>query len=116
VVVTNPDGNRCIGIVACYCGDLWEGEKVIAPLRKFGAPLLTRFEPMPYGGLFAMFGPPMPNHRGYYMKGSSVPLLSDGAMDALIDSAEKLTSPYSQILLFRVHGIAARIGAGETAF
>lgn len=115
VVFTNPDGSRCIGIVACYCGDLWEGEKVLAPLRNFGTPLLSRFEPMPYSGLFTLFGPPMPNQRGYYMKGSSVPNLSDGAVDALMDSAGKLTSSFSQIILFHVHGAAAWIGVSETA-
>jgi FAD/FMN-containing dehydrogenase len=116
MIFTGPDGKPAIGVAACCCGDVSEGKEVIAPLRKFGSPFLQRFEPMPYSGLFSLFGPPLPNQRSYHMKGSGVPVLSDGAIDAILDSAESITSPFSQILLFTVHGAAARVGATETAF
>ena len=50
------------------------------------------------------------------MKGSGVKALSDEAIDALADSAEGMTSPFSQIIVLPVHGAATRVGATETAF
>jgi hypothetical protein len=116
-VLTPPgSGSPIIGMVACYCGDLSEAERVLAPLRKFGPPLADRMQPMPYAGLFALLDRGVPAGRSYYMKGGSIQELSDGVMDALVDSAEGLTSPYSQLALMPVHGAASRIGESETAF
>jgi FAD/FMN-containing dehydrogenase len=115
-VLTGPAGKPVIGILACYCGDLSEGERVLAPLRKFGPPLVDRIRPMPYAGLFALLDPSVPRGRRYHMKASAVKTLSDEVIDALVDSAQKLTSPYSNIALMPVHGAATRVGAGETAF
>jgi hypothetical protein len=115
-MLITPDGKPVIGILVCYCGDLSQGERVIAPLRKFGPPLVDRIRPMPYTGLFAMLDPSVPAGRHYYVKGGSLPALSDGAINALVDSAEDITSPYSQIAVMQFHGAASRIGEGETAF
>jgi hypothetical protein len=49
------------------------------------------------------------------VKGGGIQSLSDGAIDALVDSAEGMTSPYSQILMMPVHGAATRVGERETA-
>jgi hypothetical protein len=116
VILTSPNGNPVIGIAACYCGDLAEGERVLAPLRKFGPPLVDRIQPMPYAGLFAMFDPNTPAGRCYYVKGGSIKELSDEAIDALVASAQGMTSPYSHIALMLFHGAATRVGEGETAF
>ena len=37
--LTTLDGIPVIGVAGCYCGSLAEGEKALAPLRAFGAPL-----------------------------------------------------------------------------
>jgi hypothetical protein len=71
---------------------------------------------MPYAGLFALLDPSVPAGRFYYFKGSGIEALSDGAIDALVDSAEGMTSPYSQLVLMPVHGAATRVGESETAF
>jgi hypothetical protein len=115
-MLTTPDGKPVIGIMVCYCGDLSQGERVIAPLRKFGPPLVDLIRPMPYAGLFAMLDPSVPAGRHYYVKGGSLQALSDGAINALVDSAEDITSPYSQIAFMKFHGAASRVGASETAF
>jgi FAD/FMN-containing dehydrogenase len=115
-MLTTPDGKPVIGILVCYCGDLSQGERVLAPLRKFGPPLVDRIQPMPYAGLFAMLDPSVPAGRHYFVKGGSLQALSDGAIDALMDSAEGLTSSYSQIAMLPVHGAASRVSASETAF
>ncbi len=115
-MLTGRDGSPLIALVPCYCGDLAEGERVLAPLRKFGQPLIDEIGPKPFAGLFARIDPMLPAGRHYYVKGGSLPTLSDGAIDALVDSAEGLTSPYSQIFMAHVHGAASRVGVTETAF
>jgi FAD/FMN-containing dehydrogenase len=115
-MLTTPDGKPVIGILVCYCGDLSEGERVLAPLRKFGPPLIDRIQPMPYAGLFALLDSSVPAGRRYYVKGGSLPALSDGVINALVDSAEGLTSRYSQIAMMPVHGAASRVGESDTAF
>ena len=111
-----PTGIPVIGLGVCYCGDLAEGERVLAPLRKFGQPLFDGIQPMPYAGLFARIDPTVPAGRSYYVKGGAIPMLSDGAIEALVDSVEGRTSPHSHIFLTQVHGAATRVGPTETAF
>ena len=115
-MLTTPNGEPIIGILVCYCGDLSQGERVLAPLRKFGPPLIDRIRPMPYLELITMLDSSVPAGRHYYVKGGSLPALSNGAIEALVDSAEGLTSRYSQIAMLPVHGAASRVGASETAF
>ena len=40
-----PDGVPLVGVIPCYCGEIAEGERVLQPLRRFGAPVLTPFNP-----------------------------------------------------------------------
>jgi len=47
--MTSPEGMPMAGMALCYCGhDLNEGERLIAPLRAFGPPLVDMIGPMPY--------------------------------------------------------------------
>jgi FAD/FMN-containing dehydrogenase len=116
VAAGTPTGDQIVGLAACYCGDLAEGERALAPLRKFGQPLIDGIQPMPYAGLFARIDPMVPAGRSYYVKGGAIQTLSDGAIDALVDSIEGRTSPYSHVFLGPVHGAATRVGSTETAF
>jgi FAD/FMN-containing dehydrogenase len=116
VMKSAPDGNRVIAIAACYCGDLAEGERVLAPLRKFGPPIADLIQPMPYSGLFALVDEAFREGRSLYMKGTGVNALSDEAIDALVDSAEGMTSPLAQIFVMPVRGAASRVGVSDTAF
>ncbi len=116
-IIDRPAGDQVAALGTCYCGDLAEGERILAPLRKFGHPLMDGIRPMPYTGLFPPIDASVPGGRSYYVKGGgAVQTLSDGTIDALVDSIEGLTSPYSHIFLTPVHGAATRVGPAETAF
>ena len=47
-LVTTPDGVPACIAVACWCGDVAEGEQVLAPLRDFGPPIADMIQPMPF--------------------------------------------------------------------
>ncbi len=117
-VLAGPDGTPGIGIgiVIGYCGDLAAGERLVAPLRQLGAPTFDNIRPMLYGDLFDMVDRTYRAGRHYHGKGNGIPDLDDRAIDVLVESAETLTSPFSQVLLFYVHGAAARVGVSNTAF
>ncbi len=112
----DPTGRQVAALGACYCGDLEEGERVLAPLRALGEPLFDGIRRTPYAGLFAPIDASVPAGRSYYVKGGGIPTLSDGAVEALVDAVEARTSPHSRVYLTPVHGAATRVGATETAF
>jgi FAD/FMN-containing dehydrogenase len=114
--LASPSGIPVVALGACYCGELAEGERLLAPLRKFGQPLFDGIQRMPYAGLFERIDPTVPAGRSYYVKGGGIPTLSNGAIDALVDSVEGRTSPHSHVFLTSVHGAATRVGPTETAF
>ena len=52
----------------------------------------------------------------YYWKSSFLARLSDDAIDTMIGCFARCPTPMGQLLLEHVHGAAARIGVGDTAF
>ena len=116
IFATMPDGLAAVIIALCYCGPLDEGERVIAPVRNFGAPLVDLIQPMSYLDLTTMIDMTAPDGRCYYDKSSTLKgELSDEAIDTLIASASSFTSPFSQVLIPHVHGAACRIAPTATA-
>ncbi len=114
---TLPDGVPVFGIAGCYCGPLSEGEKVLKPLRTFGAPLADAFGPMSYVQLQGMFEAFFPPGRQVYTKSNFFREFSDDAMEALLEYVAKSPSPYTFApFLEHWHGAATRVPVTETAF
>jgi FAD/FMN-containing dehydrogenase len=113
---TIPTGLPTIAINLCYCGSLEEGERVVSPLRKFGAPLVDLIRPRSYLKMITQADVGAPSGRRYYEKASTLSDLSDEAIEAMVEYGTAYTSPFSQILIQHVHGAASRIGPTETAF
>ena len=47
VLMTGPDGNKACAIAVCYSGNVRMGEKIVAPLKSFGPPVMDMIGPMP---------------------------------------------------------------------
>ncbi len=115
-LATLPDGTPVVGIVACYNGPLEEGEKVIKPLRGFGQPLLNQFGPMPYVQVQHLLDSFTPEGHQYYEKAHFMTDIGDGAIDTLIDSYARTSSP-GNLLVFQQQGNAAnRVPREATAY
>ena len=41
-----PEGITAVAVIACYCGDLTEGEKVLKSLKSFSSPIVDMIQPM----------------------------------------------------------------------
>jgi len=100
----------------CYAGAVEEGEKVIAPLRRFGAPLLDLCAPKPFLVHQAMFDPTFPHGRWYYFRSRDVAELTDEVIDIAVEHALRIDSPHSGFPIFQLGGAIAAVGQDETAF
>lgn len=116
-LVTLPDVGPAVILMAGYFGDdLAEGERLLAPLRQFGPPLVDTVQPMAYPDFLALLDPIAPDGRNYYEPAYSVKQFSDAALDTLITWAGRMTSPFSAILIHHIHGAATRVAPDATAF
>jgi FAD/FMN-containing dehydrogenase len=108
---------RPVAVIAvCYAGRLEEGERVLAPLRGFGEPLVDTVGPTPYTTQQGMFDASVPHGLRYYWKSDYLGELSDAAIDTLIAHAWRAPSPMSYTIMFHLGGAIRRVGAAETAF
>ncbi len=115
-LLTAPDGNQVAAIASCYCGDLAEGERVLAPLRAFGAPLVDAMQPMPYTGMQGLLGPSFPWHNRNYWKSSYLNTLPDAAIDAIVEHANLCPSALSAVIVEYYGGAVSRVAPDATAF
>jgi hypothetical protein len=102
-----------IGIAVCHCGVIEAGERAVQPLRAFGPPLVDGIGLKPYVEHQTMFDAAQPAGRCNYWKTSYLRELSDAAIEVIVDSARRTTSPLSLLALYQLGG-AARLG--EAAF
>ncbi len=116
-LMTSPEGTPVVVIIASYIGDLAKGERLIAPLRKFGTPLADTIAPTSYVQLNTLFDAAVP-YGGVqrYWKSSFLSELGDELLNIMIARAAKMLSPMSMVLFFHMHGAAARVDRNATAF
>ena len=116
-LMTSHEGEPVAVIIASYIGDLAEGERAMAPLRKFGTPLADTIAPTSYVQLNTLFDAAVP-YGGVqrYWKSSFLDELGDQLLDIMVARAAKMLSPMSMVLFFHMHGAAARVDRDATAF
>ena len=116
-LMTSPDGAPIIALPIGYHGPLDEGARVLAPLRRLGTPLFDDVGPKTYVEVQTIFNPAVfPHGMQRYWKSSFLPHPPDAALDIALEYADQMASPHSMILLYLVHGAAARVPAEATAF
>jgi FAD/FMN-containing dehydrogenase len=113
VPMTSPDGAKVVAIGVCYDGPMAEGERLIAPVRRFGPPLEDQIRPMAYTELESMFDPAFPPGRQYYVKAHFLREISDEAIDIVIDHFGRVPSPLSLPFFQQTGGAMQR---GQTAY
>ncbi len=116
LLLTAPDGTPAVATVACYCGPLDQGEKVLKPLRTFSPLLADLIAPQPYVVMQTLFDGAWPPGRLYYHKGHNIRAISQGAVEILVKYAETMPTPVSSIYFQQVHGASSRVPASATAF
>jgi len=116
VLMTGPDGNKACGIAVTHVGDLAEGERVLAPLKQFGPPVLDAIGPMPYLAQQAVVEQAMPPNFHNYWKAEFISEVSADVIEHAVDAFTRVPSPISSILFFPIRGAASRVAVEATAF
>jgi len=62
-ILTLPDGNVVVALIPCYVGSLDEGERAIAPLRRFSSPVADTVAPIAYVAMQQLFDSAFPAWR-----------------------------------------------------
>jgi FAD/FMN-containing dehydrogenase len=116
-LLTSPDGAPVAAMLLGYNGPLEEGERVLAPARKWGQPLADMVGPMSYAARQAMLDAPGGVHGLHrYWRAAFTEQLTDGFIDMLVEAAGHFSSPLSALFLFNVHGAVTRVPGDVMAF
>jgi len=113
-----PDGSgaKLAAIMVCHAGSLEAGAEAVAPVKRFGAPVMDAIGPMPYTAVNSLFDAGFPRGALNYWKSNFLTALSDAAIDTMIERFAAAPSPMSGLLLEHFHGAATRVGPTEMAF
>lgn len=115
-VPKEAQGRPVCVLAAAHCGSTEVGERVLAPLRDFGPPVVDTMRTQPYRELQQSVDKMIPPGRIAYVKSDFLGPLDDRALQVLAGHHARATSPYSQILLHQMGGAISRVSADATAF
>jgi FAD/FMN-containing dehydrogenase len=103
-------------LALCYAGDLTQGERVIAPLRRFGTPLADLVMPMPYTALQSASDASYPDGQRNYWKSHYVDKITDDGIALLMDHAPRMPSAQSSFYFQHLGGAIGRPSQDAAAF
>jgi FAD/FMN-containing dehydrogenase len=116
-LLTSPEGHPVVALILGYNGPIADGEKVLAPARRFGRPVADLVGPMPYAARQTMLDDPNAVHGLHrYWRSAFTERITDELIDVVVDGAARFSSPMSALLFFYMHGAATRVPSAETAF
>lgn len=114
--LTSPDGEPVFAISACYVGSMNEGQLVLAPLRRFGPPLVDDIGPVAYTTSQAAGDAFFPIGLNYYWKSHFLEEIPGDAIEVTAAHFASVPSPRSLIAFQQFGGAISRVGPSETAF
>jgi FAD/FMN-containing dehydrogenase len=108
-------GRPACGIVFLYAGPAGEGEEAAQALRSLSEPDVDLVMPMPYTVVQQLLDAPNPPGRPQYWKSDNVRELTDPAIETLTEQANRVTSPFTIVILEAKGGAIARVPDEATA-
>jgi len=116
-VLTAPQGMPVAALILGYNGPVADGERVLAPARRFGKPIADVVGPMPYGARQRLLDEPNATHGIHrYWRSALTEQIPDALIDTIVASAASFSSPMSAFIFFYMHGAATRVAPTATAF
>jgi FAD/FMN-containing dehydrogenase len=108
-------GEPVVMVVPVWAGDLAEGQRAIAPLRRLGTPIADAVRPMPYLTVQSMMDAGNPRGMHYYWRSQRLPDLNEDVIDVVVARTEAIGAPLSYIAGFAVGGAVTRVHPDATA-
>jgi FAD/FMN-containing dehydrogenase len=115
-LLTTPDGDNVVAILAAWFGPIGEAERQMAPLRRFGAPVADLIDEITYPQLQTMIDAAAPAGLRRYWKSGYFPAIPDELIEVVLAHHARKTSPRSVVMMLHMHGKAARTAPDATAF
>jgi FAD/FMN-containing dehydrogenase len=115
-MTTAPSGVPVFTMLSCYTGPLGEGERLLAPLRAFGSPIIQGLAPIPPAGMLEFLAGADPSGNRYAYDTRFLPALTDEAITRLVHYGTKRTSANSVVVIYDFHGQARRASLEHSAF
>ena len=112
----NVHGKEVVVLPIFYCGAAADAEKLIAPLRAFGAVLGEHVGAQPYVQWQQAFDPLLTPGARNYWKSHNFTELGDGALNSVIEFVGKLPSPQCEIFIGLIAGAPNRVASDAMAY
>jgi FAD/FMN-containing dehydrogenase len=110
-------GRRVLALAHVYDGPADEGERVVAPLRSFGEPLVDFSGRMPYRTIQALYDGLFPKGRDRcYWKSTYLSRLDDEVIGEITARMAKRPSEMTFASIWKFGGFVQRVAADATAF
>lgn len=97
-----------LAIIVCYVGDVEDGQRVVQPLRNFGAPIFDGIQVKPFTAHNSALDAGQPSGMHYYWKSEYVTEITDDAIETLVAFAANMTSPQARLAAFQLGGAVRR--------
>lgn len=102
-------GTPIAAIAACWTGDPAAGHDAMRPLKTFGRPTADTIMTKPFIAHQTMLDAGQPFGRRYYWKSDFFAEMGESLIDAMVEHAERITSPHSAALFMHLGGAPARL-------
>ena len=110
-------GKRVLALAAVYDGPADEGEKVVAPLRSFGTPLLDFSDKMPYRTIQSLYDPLFPKGRDRsYFRSLFLPNLDQKVIEDIVAGLSQRPSEMTYASVWYFGDVVRQVSADATAF
>jgi FAD/FMN-containing dehydrogenase len=109
-------GDMFVGLVACWAGDVQEGEQMFKPFHEVAEVKAELVGPVPYPAINAAFDALYPPGLQQYWKANFVKELTDEAIAAHVEYGPKAPWLSSTMHLYPIDGACHRVAPEATAF
>jgi len=112
---TLPDGTKAVIGLFCHSGEPAAGERLLAPIRAFGPPLVDQVTVMPYTALQSIVESFNPRGLRNYWKTVYLDSLPAEAIRTMVEHYATVPAPHSHIVVYSLGGAVSRVAEEATA-
>ena len=107
-------GKPIAALFVCHSGSIEQGEALLEPLRKLGAPVADIVTRRPYAQMQTLLDATQPKGRRYYWKSHYLGGIDARTIELATEHARGLVSPFSAVVLFHIHGALNELPADHS--
>ena len=117
-MASGPDGEPAVQLIPLWNGDEHRGERAIRDLQTLGTPQMAQVGPATYPDMLAPVDAWVDAADGCHweIRTRWLPVLTPGAIAAMVAAVSRRTSPHAAVGFHQVHGAATRVAPDATAF